>query len=130
MQSKTCPCGSNKSFEKCCGRFLDGDQHAKTPEQLMRSRYTAYALGGYGEYLLQTWFPATSAGVDATSLSIRSLDWCGLEILDKSQQGDNGMVEFKAYYHPAKADDDGVMHEKSTFVRTNGRWFYVGGEVS
>ena len=97
----------------------------------MRSRYTAYALGGYGHYLLQTWFPATSPGVNALTLSIRSHDWCGLEILHKSQQGDNGIVEFKAYYtDTATPDDDGVMHERSTFVRSNGRWLYIGGEVS
>ncbi|HSG62441.1 MAG TPA: SEC-C metal-binding domain-containing protein, partial [Pseudomonadales bacterium] len=47
-----CPCGSNKPFAKCCDRFLSGAQHAKTPEQLMRSRFSAFFLGGYGQYLL------------------------------------------------------------------------------
>lgn len=124
-----CPCGNPKTFGQCCGRFLDGGQLAKTPEQLMRSRYSAYALGGYGDYLLQTWFPATAQGLDAASLSQRSLDWYRLEVLDKSQQGDKGTVEFRAYYHQGDGEH-GVMHEKSSFVRAGGRWLYVGGEVS
>ncbi|MDX2463868.1 MAG: YchJ family metal-binding protein, partial [Porticoccus sp.] len=64
-----CICNRKKSFDKCCGRFLSGGLYAKTPEQLMRSRYSAYALGGYGDYLLATWFSATSAGLNAKDLS-------------------------------------------------------------
>jgi SEC-C motif-containing protein len=48
MDTKTilCPCGSdNKKYTDCCGRYLDGGEAAPTAEALMRSRYTAYALG-------------------------------------------------------------------------------------
>jgi SEC-C motif-containing protein len=131
MNSTRCCCGSQKTFAACCGRFLSGKQHAKTPEQLMRSRYSAYALGGYGEYLLATWFPATAGGLTAVELSQRNLDWCALDVLGKSQQGDNGEVEFKAYFR-ALGDDNGepqCMHEYSTFKRNSGRWYYVGGRV-
>jgi uncharacterized protein YchJ len=41
------------------------------------------------------------------------------------------MVEFDAYY--SNSDDPQslrVMHEKSEFVRINGRWLYLGGQVS
>ena len=61
--SGPCKCGSSKLFEKCCGRFLSDGQQPRTPEQLMRSRYAAYALGNHGDYLLQTWFPATAGGL-------------------------------------------------------------------
>jgi SEC-C motif-containing protein len=123
-----CVCGSGKLFEKCCSPLLSGTRWAKTPEQLMRSRYSAYVLGGYGDYLLKTWFPATAKGLTAVTLSLRTCDWVKLEILDKSQKGDQGTVEFNAWFHNDQGDKQ-VLHEKSVFQRINGRWLYVGGEV-
>ena len=78
---------SGKTFERCCERFLSGRAHATTPKQLMRSRYTAYALGNYGEYLLATWAPVKRKGLTAASLSEKSLDWVKLEILNSDQKG-------------------------------------------
>jgi len=126
---KSCVCGSNKGFEKCCGRFLCGGQQPKTPEQLMRSRYSAYALGDHGDYLLRTWFPATARGLNEEALSRRSCDWTRLEILAKSQDGDRGLVEFNAWFRQGGGEEK-LLHEKSVFQRMGGRWFYVGGEVS
>ncbi len=125
----SCICGSGKVFEDCCARFLGGAQQAKTPEQLMRSRYSAYALGDYGNYLLQTWFPATARGLSADTLSRRDNEWLGLRILGKEQKGDRGQVEFEARYLDALGNEH-ILHEKSVFQRINGRWLYVGGEVN
>ena len=124
-----CICGSSKLFENCCAPFLDGTSWAKTPEQLMRSRYSAYALGDHGDYLLQTWFPATAKGLTAEALSLRSCDWIELEILKKSQKGDQGMVEFNAWFRSDEGDKQ-ALHERSVFQRISGRWLYVGGEVN
>ena len=126
--SQECVCGSKKTFASCCGRFLDGTQQAKTPEQLMRSRYSAYAIGNHGEYLLRTWFPATAGGLSAEQLSRRDHDWTRLEVLAKQQRGDQGFVEFNAWYRDSSGQER-LMHEKSVFQRSVGRWFYVGGEV-
>ena len=44
----SCPCGSEKTYEDCCGPWHAGFKtgvHAPTPEALMRSRYRAYVLG-------------------------------------------------------------------------------------
>lgn len=128
--SDACICNNNKNFEACCGRFLSGAQHAKTPEQLMRSRYSAYALSGYSEYLLATWFSATSAGLTAESLSEKTVEWVKLEVLSKNQNGDKATVTFNACYREPDSLDINIMHETSVFQRTSGRWFYVGGEVS
>ena len=124
-----CICGSGKAFEKCCGRFLCDTQVAKTPEQLMRSRYSAYALGGYGDYLLNTWHPATSQGLISPELSQKQHDWLQLEVIDRAQEGDSGEVEFKASYRDKNGQVQ-VLHERSSFTRVAGRWLYVGGEVS
>jgi len=94
----------------------------------MRSRFTAYYLGGYGHYLLQTWWPPMAARLSQADLDRRDHEWSHLEILEKSQHGDNGLVEFRAWYR----DADGQMlsmHERSVFKRVNRRWLYVGGEV-
>ncbi len=52
-----CPCDTGKPYPSCCGRFHDG-RPAPTAVALMRSRYSAFALG-LGSYLLETWHPAT-----------------------------------------------------------------------
>ena len=127
--SGRCECGSEKTRQQCCDRFLEAGQLAKTPEQLMRSRYSAFARGGHGNYLLQTWFPPTAPQSSELELSQRTQNWTRLEVLTKSQQGDDGMVEFKAHYKDSD-EQDAVLHEKSIFKRLAGRWLYVGGEVS
>jgi SEC-C motif-containing protein len=39
-----CPCGGGK-FAACCRPVIGGEARASTPEQLMRARYSAYAMG-------------------------------------------------------------------------------------
>jgi SEC-C motif domain protein len=128
VKNKKCLCDSGKPFEKCCERFLNGSTNATTPKQLMRSRYTAYALGHYGDYLLATWLPETSTGLTAESLSEKSLEWVKLEILNSHQKDDEGRVEFKAYYKVENGELS-ILHEKSTFRRIDRRWYYVEGDV-
>ncbi len=131
MNEQNCPCGSDKTYDRCCGRFISGQEYAKTPEQLMRSRYSAYALGGHGRYLLDTWFPATARGLNEQMLDETEVKWLRLEVLERAQKGDKGSVEFKAYYRDEDAPDGQVaLHERSEFVRIQGRWLYVGGRVS
>ncbi len=123
-----CVCGKDKSYADCCGVFISGTALPKTPEQLMRSRYSAYARGGHGDYLLKTWFPATARGLTVAELEQQGGEWLGLEVLSKSQHGDEGMVEFNAWFRNADGERE-LLHEKSAFTRVGGRWFYVGGEV-
>lgn len=125
--SKICLCDSGKPFQKCCGRYLNDNAIPATPKQLMRSRYTAYALGNYGKYLLATWHPEKRTGLTAALLSEKSLNWVKLEVINNEQKGDEGTVEFKAYY---KTNEElNVLHEKSTFKRINRQWYYVEGDV-
>jgi len=118
-----CPCGSGKTYADCCGRWHAGytqDQPAPTPEALMRSRYSAYALGLI-DYLLATWHPSTSPG----ELALSPVKWLGLEVRHAQATGDAGVVEFVARYRDAGR---GVrLHEVSRFVREDGRWLYIDG---
>ncbi|MBT4521993.1 MAG: hypothetical protein HOC23_18495 [Halieaceae bacterium] len=129
MAQKICYCGRKKPPAKCCERFLSGRELPKTVEQLMRSRYSAYALGGRGRYLLDTWFPPTAVGLNEESLSSPGPEWLELKVHRSSQDNDKGTVEFSARYKTAAGAEE-IQHEKSVFQRLAGRWYYVGGEVS
>tara|TARA_R110002126_G_scaffold291807_1_gene459620 strand:- start:46821 stop:47213 length:393 start_codon:yes stop_codon:yes gene_type:complete len=127
VNKTSCICGKSKPFAQCCERFLSGKENAKTPEQLMRSRFSAYTLGGYGEYLFSTWLPASAPGLSTPQLSKKTVNWQRLKVISSSQQGENGMVEFKAWFcKSANSDEMEVMHEVSEFVRIDSRWFYAG----
>jgi len=113
MKTQLCVCDSGKPFDQCCQPFLTKSDYARTPKQLMRSRYSAFALGGHGEYLLDTWLPSSSVSLDASELSKRLLDWQCLDVLNESVQEDLGIVEFKAYF----LDEDG---EQQTYHELKG----------
>ncbi len=123
-----CYCNSEKPFNRCCEPLITAVAQAKTPVQLMRSRFTAYKLGGYGEYLLKTWFPLMTKGLTVPDLSKKTRDWQQLEIVNKSQQGDDALVEFKATFIDESGADK-VHHEYSIFKRIKGIWLYVGEEI-
>jgi SEC-C motif-containing protein len=115
-----CPCGSATPYDACCGRLHRGEAQAATPEELMRSRYSAFVMGEV-DHLFRTWHPRTRP--DDVSVDLR-VTWTGLEVLRSGEDGDHGVVEFRAHH------DGGVMHEVSRFERRAGRWFYVDGDVS
>lgn len=94
---------------------------ATTAEQLMRSRYTAYAVGDE-DHLFRTWHPRTRPD----STAVGGAEWLGLAILDvrDGQPGDvRGEVEFEAAYREGGRQ---VLRERSEFQRRAGRWLYVG----
>ena len=94
----SCICCSKRAFSNCCEPYLKGSAMANTPEQLMRSRYSAYALGGFGEYLLKTWFPPMSKNLRVSELSEKTQQWIKLDVLGSGHTGTEGWVEFKATY--------------------------------
>ena len=51
--SRPCPCTSKKPYDRCCGPYHSGGKVPETAEQLMRSRFSAYALGK-ADYLRTT----------------------------------------------------------------------------
>jgi SEC-C motif-containing protein len=97
-----------------------------TAEALMRSRYTAYTLHDES-YLLETWHPQTrTRSVDFTADPPPK--WIGLQIRQCVQTGpDTGIVEFVARYRTGGRAHR--LHETSRFVRIEGRWLYVDGEI-
>jgi SEC-C motif-containing protein len=121
-QQESCPCGGS-SLADCCGPFISGAQHAASAEQLMRSRYSAYVLGEEN-YLRETWHKDSRPDETVTD---KSLQWLGLEVRQSSQENDAATVEFVAR---CRVQGRGQrLHEISRFVREDGRWFYVDGNI-
>ena len=126
--SQSCPCGTGKTYGDCCGRFHSGDRVASTAEELMRSRYSAFATGNV-DYLVATHHPSKRRLDERASLAQTCLDtsWLGLEIVD-TQQGSaadtEGVVEFIAKFSGRQF---GILQERSRFVKEGGRWFYLDG---
>ena len=120
-----CACGSRRESELCCGVFLSGEEIAPTAEALMRSRYSAFC-GEKADYLLQTWHPSTRPS--ALDFSGDTTRWLKLEVLEtvSGQREDaRGVVEFKAYFE--QGGQRQVLHERSSFIREQGTWYYVDG---
>lgn len=124
--TELCPCGSEEPFGRCCLPLHLGERLAETAEQLMRSRYSAYAVGDL-DYIWQTWHPRTRP---ETLTPDTALTWTGLEIIDTvdGQPGDaTGEVEFRAHYRQDRRS--GTLHERSRFAFRARRWLYVDGEL-
>ncbi len=111
--------------------FLRGEATPSTAAELMKSRYAAYVLGEV-DYLLASHDPTSREQVDRDGAAKWSAeaDWDGLEIVSTEAGGaddDRGVVEFIARYQMSGAPL--VHHERATFRKHEGRWFYVDGEM-
>ena len=122
-----CPCGSKQKYKKCCMPYHNGAL-AKTPLDLMRSRYSAYAVQNV-KYIMKTthesnpdfrtdqihWENDIKEFVSNTTFE-------KLVILDEY----DNFVVFKAFLHSNGADVSFI--EKSEFIKENGKWYYLKGE--
>ncbi|MDF1666194.1 MAG: YchJ family protein [Planctomycetota bacterium] len=127
-KESNCLCGLEQSYEKCCGVFHSGRELPQRAEQLMRSRYSAFATQKT-QYLIESLHPSQRTEKDAANLreSFQNIEWVGLEIVDKVKgeaEDNEGVVEFVASY---KSPGPNQLQERSKFVKEDGRWFYVTG---
>lgn len=122
--AELCPCGLDQTYAACCGRYHAGAA-APDAEALMRSRYAAY-VRGLEAYLLTTWH-VTTRPPDLALAASPQVKWLGLTVLSHTVLGDAATVAFVARCRSAGGATR--MHEVSRFVRENGRWLYVDGDV-
>lgn len=98
-----------------------------TAEELMRSRFKAFRESDAG-WLIKTWHESTRPGnLDLSD----NPTWRGLQIIDTVNGGpddETGIIEFRAT-HVQEGGGVGVLHERSRFIKEDGRWYYVDGEV-
>ncbi|RVU47138.1 YchJ family protein [Rubrivivax rivuli] len=125
--TEPCPCGSGLPYPACCGPWHGGELHLQAPtaEALMRSRYSAYVRED-AAYLLATWHPRTRP---AEPFNFEpGLRWLGLEVKQHRITGaDSAEVTFVA--RSKLGGRAHRLHERSRFVREDGRWFYVDGDL-
>ncbi|MEE4023093.1 YchJ family metal-binding protein [Gordonia sp. PKS22-38] len=121
---RRCPCTSGLTFGECCGPILAGQRRAATAEALMRSRFTAFAMGDR-DYILDSWHPRTRPRQlvldDDTA-------WYRLDV--ESTSGGTpfdttGEVIFTAHYRTPGGRE--AMRQHSRFEKRDGRWVYVDG---
>ena len=119
-----CPCCSGKLYEECCELFHSKKEFPKTAEELMRSRYAAFAIPN-GDYLWETTLPNKRKFHHKTELENWGKDntWTKLEIIQSSEKE----VEFKAYFTD-KFGKENIHHERSTFKKVDKKWYYVSGK--
>jgi SEC-C motif domain protein len=116
---RECPCGSGESYDACCGRLHRGAATADSALELMRARYSAYAVG-HADFVFTTWHPRTRPD-DVTLES--ELTWTGLDVHGHGED----WVDFSAAY--LTRGGAGELRERSRFERRAGRWLYVDGEI-
>ena len=92
---------------------------------IVRSRYSAYALDLL-DYLHATWHPDTRPA--ALEPNEAGLKWLGLQIKARTQQdADHATVEFVAR---SKLGGRAFrLQETSRFVRLDGQWHYLDGDL-
>lgn len=118
-EATACPCESGQAYSHCCQPYHQG-QAAPNALALMRSRYSAYAMG-LERYLLDTWHPDTRP--DQLNLEEDApIQWLGLQIKQTATVSEcQAKVEFVARYKVAGRAQH--LHELSEFRQIGKRWY-------
>ncbi len=124
-----CPCCSTLEYSQCCEPIIKGEVQAKTPEQVMRSRYSAYVNADI-KYLEESTHPdgRTDFDEEATRTWAENSDWEKLEIISTKGGGpedSEGFVEFIAHFSQGEAEHK--HHELAIFKKEADRWFFLDG---
>ena len=129
-----CPCGDG-AYGSCCGPLIAGEQLAVTAQQLMRSRFSAFALAARDpqaiEHLLRT-HPEAGQPAAARRKVLkeggRTIQGLSLSVLDFQNGGaldQQGTVTFEARWRD-RDRQEGVLKECSRFGRgESGEWLYL-----
>ena len=124
---KNCYCGNARTFEQCCAPFIFGIQKPSTAEELMRSRYSAYAHKNV-DYLVKTTHPNEQKPELASEIRawMNKVQWMSLRVIETRMGLENhkkGYVRFVADY---LENGEVKQHEElSLFKKFHSEWYYV-----
>lgn len=126
-----CYCGSGVSYAECCGPIITGAKSAPTAEALMRARYSAHAVNEF-DFLEESIHSTTREAVDREQMQqwSEAVQWEGMEVHSTEAGGENdeeGKVSFTAKYSVNGVEQE--LREDATFVREEGEWRYLDGDV-
>ncbi|AXH10992.1 hypothetical protein CP960_10730 [Malaciobacter halophilus] len=125
-----CICGSDKKYKKCCKELHDG-KPAKTALELMRSRYSAFALCKVDYIIKTTHYENPEFTLNKKRWQNDIFNFCSytdfknLEILESEDGQEESFVTFKATLYQNNLDAS--FTEKSRFLKVDGNWYYVDG---
>lgn len=128
----TCSCCSEKTYENCCKQF-HVENNCKNPIDLVKSRFSAYALN-IADYIIKTTHPLSPQYIinkthwkkDISYFS-NSFSFEKLEILDFQEKENMAIVVFTIYLK--QKDKNLIFTEKSYFEKLLGKWFYKIGTM-
>ena len=130
MSEQLCFCGSGKPLASCCEPIIQGTALARTPEELMRARFTAHCQRNF-TFLVDSTHPDHREGVTEQEISqwASHVEWTALEVHSATPGAtdDEGNVAFTAHY--TIKDMEQSLREDSTFAKIDGKWLYVDGHV-
>lgn len=133
MKNMPCPCCSGKTYTNCCQKYHLGEI-PEIPLSLMRSRYSAYALGK-AEYIIETTHPQSPYFLKDKTPWLKQIhhfsqqvSFDRLEILDTQIFDSEAYVTFIAYL--SKNGEDLTFTEQSRFLRQGNSWKYMDGKIS
>lgn len=146
LDQSLCPCGSDKKFSQCCELIISGKSKADTPEQLMRSRYSAYATNN-AQYIFDTYALKSkqAQSIEEISAWAETTTWLSLEVSScdplSNEKSSNSIltsdlstfqslptVEFNAMY--LVSNTLWKMSETSRFVKEHDQWRYLNGDIT
>ncbi len=131
MTDQICPCRvmdvQKTTYAACCAPYLDEGKPTPTAEALMRSRYSAFALGKI-DYLHDSLAPGTRDDFDRKAIThwSKQSQWLGLEILSTEQglaDDATGYVEFVAHF--ITEGQRRSYRERALFRHEDGRWYFL-----
>lgn len=128
---KYCPCNPKKLYINCCNPFHLGKKRPLHAEELMRARYSAYALG-LSDYVIQTTHPLNpefslnhTQWQESINQFCSSTNFQKLIILSQEEKKEQAFVTFFAKLEQNKQDSS--FTEKSEFRKIQNMWFYYDG---
>lgn len=125
MTELACPCGLG-NYLTCCQPLHLGQTKATTAQQLMRSRYSAFAKQQI-DYIVRTTALGQQSSLDVAAIAdwAKSNQWLQLEIVQAQEKIDknHAQVEFEAHYHDGKQSQ--IHHEVSHFVNFEAQWYFL-----
>jgi SEC-C motif-containing protein len=130
---RDCPCRSGLRYPACCAPFHRGESEAPTCEKLMRSRFSAFAIG-LGDYLVRTLadeHPDRALPAEALARELGNAHqkqrYQGLTLVFAEDRQRDGEVLFIARIFERGADRS--FAELSRFVREKDAWRYASGDA-
>lgn len=124
-----CPCGTGKAYTDCCEPFIKGKKKPAIAEDLLRSRYTAFARAEVS-YIVETTHPKSRHTVNEQEIRrwATTSQWEKLEIVGQEEIDGRVEIEFVATY--TQKGNHNRHHEIAIFSKDGGRWYFEDGRAA